>query len=95
MVLAGDFGWDDVGTWGALHRVRTHDASQNAAIGELFALDARNNVVQAEGSTVVLYGVDNLVVVARDGLVMVTTADRSSDLKTLIDALPSSVRDRR
>ena len=95
MVLAGDFGWDDVGTWGALHRVRAHDASQNAAIGELFALDARNNVVQAEGSTVVLYGVDNLVVVARDGLVMVTTADRSSDLKTLIDALPSSVRDRR
>lgn len=94
MVLAGDFGWDDVGTWGALHRVRAHDASQNAAIGELFALDARNNVVQAEGSTVVLYGVDNLVVVARDGLVMVTTADKSSDLKTLVDALPSSVRDR-
>jgi mannose-1-phosphate guanylyltransferase len=42
----------------------------------------------------VLYGVSDLVVVVRDGLVLVTTVDRSSDLKTLIDALPPSARER-
>ncbi len=26
LVLPGRFGWDDVGTWAALHRVRAHDA---------------------------------------------------------------------
>ena len=30
LVLPGDFGWDDVGTWGALHRVRSLDATSNA-----------------------------------------------------------------
>ena len=94
MVMAGDFGWDDVGTWGALRRVRTRDAFGNAMSGHAHAVDARGNVVHAEGSEVVLYGVSDLVVVARDGLVLVTTVDRSSDLKTLVEALPETVRER-
>ena len=94
MVMAGDFGWDDVGTWGSLRRVRVGDASGNAMSGNAHAVDARGNVVHAEGSEVVLYGVSDLVVVARDGLVLVTTIERSSDLKTLVEALPETVRER-
>lgn len=94
LVLPGNFGWDDVGTWAALHRVRRHDASGNAASGRVHALDASGNVVHAEGNAVVLYGVRDLVVVTRDGLTLVTTVDRSADLKTLIDSLPGDLRDR-
>lgn len=92
LVMPGRFGWDDVGTWAALHRVRSLDAHQNATNGPTFALQARGNVVHAEHNTVVLYGVDDLVVVTRDGLVMVTTRDKASDLKTLLDALPTELR---
>ena len=92
LVLPGDFGWDDVGTWGALRRVRALDASGNAMSGRVHALDARGNVVHADGNAVVLYGVSDLVVVTRDGLTVVTTVDRSSDLKTLLDSLPSDLR---
>lgn len=93
LVIPGDFGWDDVGTWAALHRVRAHDRDGNAANGTSFLFQSRNNVVHSEGPTVVLYGVDDLVVVARDGLTMVTTRERAADLKTLLDALPASLRD--
>ena len=92
-VLSGDFGWDDVGTWAALRRVKPEDESGNVSSGNVFALDARGNVVHTEGSAVVLYGVSDLVVVSRDGLTLVTTADRSADLKTLVDSLPASLRD--
>jgi mannose-1-phosphate guanylyltransferase len=95
LVIAGDFGWDDVGTWGALRRVRARDASGNAMGGDAHAVASSGNVVHAEDTTVVLYGVEDLVVVARPGLVLVTTVDKSSDLKTLIDKLPPSVRDQR
>jgi len=94
LVLPGDFGWDDVGTWAALRRVRARDASGNAIAGAVHALDAKDNVVHAEGNTVVLYGVSNLVVVTRDGLTLVTTVERSADLKTLLDTLPAELRDR-
>ena len=93
LVVPGDFGWDDVGTWAALERVRTPDAAGNATSGRVHAVDARANVVHADGGAVVLYGVEGLVVVARDGLTLVTTTDRAADLKTLLDALPPELRE--
>jgi mannose-1-phosphate guanylyltransferase len=93
LVLPGDFGWDDVGTWGALHRVRALDDASNAVAGDVHAVDASGNVVHAEMGTVVLYGVRDLVVVTRPGLTLVTTRDRASDLKVLLDRLPSDVRE--
>jgi mannose-1-phosphate guanylyltransferase len=93
LVLPGDFGWDDVGTWAALKRVRTCDAHGNATSGSVHALESRDNVVHADGNTVVLYGVQDLVVVSRAGLTLVTTTERASDLKQLIDTLPPQIRE--
>jgi mannose-1-phosphate guanylyltransferase len=42
----------------------------------------------------VVYGVSDLVVVALDGLTVVTTQEHAADLKTLIDSLPPRLRDR-
>lgn len=93
LVLPGDFGWDDVGTWAALRRVRARDADGNAVAGGAHLVASRDNVVHAEGNTVVLYGVSDLVVVTRAGLTLVTTIERAADLKLLLDALPAAVRD--
>jgi mannose-1-phosphate guanylyltransferase len=90
-VLAGTFGWDDVGTWGALRRVRKHDAQGNAVQGHAYAVDSRDNVIHAPEGKVVLYGVSDLVVVVENGMVLVTTVDKSADLKTLMEALPRGV----
>lgn len=92
LVVPGDFGWDDVGTWGSLHRVRQHDAQGNALSGHVHALEATNNVVHAEGQQVVLYGVHDLVVIARDGMTVVTTVDASADLKRLVESLPPHLK---
>ena len=92
MVVPGDFGWSDVGTWAALRAVRTADDQGNVPSGPTFLRDAHGNVVHAEGRTVVLYGVDDLVVVTTDGVTLVTTVERAADLKTLLDALPPEVR---
>ena len=92
-VIPGDFGWDDVGTWGALKRVKPGDEDGNVTSGETHVLDAKSNVVHAEGNAVVLYGVSDLVVVTRGGLTLVTTTDKSAELKALVDSLPSHLRD--
>ena len=95
MVIPGDFGWDDIGTWAALMRVRQKDASGNATTGSVHTLDASRNVVHTEGSdAVVLYGVSDMVVIAHEGLTLVTTVERASDLKKLVESLPASIRDR-
>ncbi|MGI8508527.1 MAG: mannose-1-phosphate guanylyltransferase [Gemmatimonadaceae bacterium] len=90
-VIPGDFGWDDVGTWAALHRVRAADSTGNVASGTVHAAESSNNVVHAEANAVVLYGVSDLVVITRAGLTVVTTREKSADLKSLIASLPAAL----
>ncbi len=93
LVIPGDFGWDDIGTWGALRRVRPLDAHGNAAHGDTVLHESYHNVVHATQGTIVLYGVDNLVVVTKAGLTVVTTVDRAADLKSLLAALRPDLRE--
>ncbi|HEX9564146.1 MAG TPA: sugar phosphate nucleotidyltransferase [Gemmatimonadaceae bacterium] len=92
VVLAGEFGWDDVGTWAALRRARELDDTGNGASGRTLFVDSSGNVVHAEGSAAVLYGVDGLLVVTLPGITFVTTLERAADLKPLVDALPPDLR---
>ncbi|MGH7664931.1 MAG: mannose-1-phosphate guanylyltransferase [Gemmatimonadaceae bacterium] len=93
LVLPGDFGWDDVGTWAALQRVLPLDDAGNAVRGNVHALESGRNVVHAENGAIVMYGVSDLVVVARDGLTLVTTVERAADLKRLVEWLPAELRE--
>jgi mannose-1-phosphate guanylyltransferase len=95
LVIPGDFGWDDVGVWAALSRVRPRDSHGNAMHGDVHAIDAAGNIVYADGGTVVLFGVRDLVVVTRAGLTLVTPASRSHELKALLEQLPPRVRELR
>jgi mannose-1-phosphate guanylyltransferase len=91
-VVPGDFGWDDVGTWASLHRVRAADDGGNVNSGSAVVAESTNNVVHAEGNAVVLFGVSDLVVVTRNGLTLVTTRERSVELKNLIESLPAAMQ---
>ena len=88
-VVPGDFGWDDVGTWASLARVRTKDEFGNVTTGEVHMLDCCDNVVHVDAGSVVMYGVNDLVVVARKGLTLVTTREKAADLKRLVESLPA------
>lgn len=92
VVVPGDFGWDDVGTWASLRRARELDDDGNGVVGAVHLHDATGNVVHADASRVVLYGVSGLLVVSLDGLTFVTTLDRAADLRPLLDALPDHLR---
>ena len=85
--VAATFAWDDVGRWEALSRTRQPDASGNVALGDARFVEARDNVVFAEEGSVVLFGVDDLVVVRTGGTTLVLPRERAADLKTLLTAL--------
>lgn len=92
LVLQGDFGWDDVGTWASLRRARDLDDDGNGAVGNVHFVEADCNVVHSERGTVVVYGVSRMLVVTLDGLTFVTSLERATDLRPLLDALPGSMR---
>ncbi len=92
VVMRGEFGWDDVGTWASLRRVRELDDTGNGIMGDVHCIDASGNVVHADENCVVAYGVSGMLVVSIRGLTFVTTLERASELGPLLNALPGSLR---
>jgi mannose-1-phosphate guanylyltransferase len=92
VLVPGDFGWDDVGTWASLRRARELDDDGNGAHGPVHFVECTGNVVHSEGVPAVLYGVSGMLVVSLAGLTFVTTLDRATELKPLLDALPEEIR---
>lgn len=91
-VLSAGFGWDDVGTWASLRRVRELDDTGNGVIGPVHCVDASGNIVHSENGEIVVYGVSGLLVVSIDGLTFVTTLERATELGPLIAQLPPHLR---
>ena len=91
--VTATFDWDDVGSWDGLTRSREADANGNVIVGSGHVVDGENNVIYAEGGTVVTFGVDDLVVVQCGDITLVSSTERAPDLKQLLEQLPSSVRE--
>jgi mannose-1-phosphate guanylyltransferase len=92
-VVTGAFAWDDVGTWQALARVRPKDPSGNVLVGPGMLHDSHDCIVWSDGHPVVLFGVQDLVVVQAHGRVLVMPTERAAAMKQLLDALPPEIRD--
>jgi mannose-1-phosphate guanylyltransferase len=92
-VVSGAFAWDDVGTWQALTRVRPKDTSGNVVVGNAFTHESEDCIVWADRDTVVLSGVQDLIVVQANGRILVMPSERAASMKQLLDALPPEIRD--
>jgi mannose-1-phosphate guanylyltransferase len=88
-----DFGWDDVGTWACLRRVRDLDDWGNGVSGHAYLVDSSGNIVHAENGTVVIYGISGMLVVSIDGLTFVTSLERARELGPLLRAIPRDLRE--
>lgn len=81
-----DIGWNDVGSWEAVYEISKKDSNGNAATGELFAEDSRNNYIDA-AKTVALVGVENLIIVDTPDALLVGERSRAQDVSKLVKTL--------
>lgn len=86
IVVEADFPWDDVGSWDALLRTLPSDDRGNATIGDVLLEDTDGCVVYADdpGMAVCLLGVQDLVVVQANGVVMVCHKDGCQEVRRLV-----------
>ncbi len=92
VLVPAEFTWDDIGNWGALERVLSHDVKGNVALGPSVVVDAAGCVSYSDSGTVAIFGVSNLIVVQAHGKVLVCPKDRAAELKRLIAALDTQAR---
>lgn len=81
--IPGDFGWSDVGTWGSLWTLLEHDKDGNAVVGKNVHLyDCRGCIVHApNAASVVLEGMEDSIVVERNGRLLVCRLSEEQRIK--------------
>ena len=89
--VPADFGWNDLGSWTALHE---HQAAKSAPTeGNLidasgrFVLNARDNYVHAPGKFVAAIGVSDVVVVETPDALLITTRQHAQDVGKVVKYL--------
>lgn len=72
-VFPADFGWSDLGTWGALYRHTPKDANQNAVVGKSVRMidSAHCLVYVSDGKQVIVEGLEDYIVAEKDGNILV------------------------
>ena len=84
--IPGDFGWSDVGTWGSLWTLLRHDSGGNAVVGDNVHLnECKGCIVHAPGaSSVVLQGLEDCIVVERDGRLLICKLSQEQRIKDFV-----------
>ena len=89
--LPSDFGWNDLGSWTALHEHHVakakHGGRNPVSTSGRFTLNAQNNYVHVLGKFVALVGVSNLVIVETEDALLITTLDQSQDVGKVVKHL--------
>jgi len=87
LTIEADFGWSDVGSWSAVHRMMHKDADGNAGNGRWLQLGAKNCLIHSPERLIVLLGIENAVVVDTPDALLVGDLNRSQAVRELVDEL--------
>ena len=88
LVIPGNFGWSDIGSWGTLLKVlsEAHGASIITK-GHHIGVDNRNCLVLANDKLIATVGLDNIVIVDTPDALLVCNANKSQQVKELLNKL--------
>lgn len=86
-VLAADFGWSDLGTWGSLYENRPKDASGNTVVGEnVLMYDSVNCIVNMpKEKVVVLEGLNDYIVVESENVLLVCRKNDEQQIRQFVN----------
>lgn len=87
LVLMGEFGWNDVGSWDALQALYEPDENGNIIYGEQVHIGTRNCIAYAKSKLIAALGVEDLIIVEADDAIMVCHKDKAQDVKKIVEEL--------
>lgn len=87
LVMPGDFGWDDIGSWTALERYAPKDDNGNVLDGKGVLLDTNDTFVFSPDKAVAAIGVEKLIVVNDNDSMLICHKNRAQEIKRVVQAL--------
>ncbi len=92
VLIPGDFGWNDVGNWRVVYDLGTKDLAGNVVMSEdnkahSLSIQAHNNLLHTNNRLIAVMGIDDLVIVDTDEILMIAPKEKVQEVKELVNRL--------
>lgn len=91
--VPSSFTWLDVGNWNAMDKIKDVDDQGNVLEGDVMPLGVKDTIVYGKGGRMIsLIGVENLVVVDTDDVLLICPRDQLAKIKEMLGKLRENAR---
>ena len=87
LTLKGDFGWNDIGSWSAIHDISKKDPNGNVFSGDVISVDSEDVLVYNKNKLTAIVGMKDVVVVETDDALLICSKDKVQDVRKVVDVL--------
>jgi mannose-1-phosphate guanylyltransferase len=85
--IPGTFGWDDVGGWLAVERIRQSNEFGNIVDGNIITIQTKNCIIQGGKKLIATVGLEDLVIVDTDDATLICDKTCTADIKKVLENL--------
>lgn len=95
-VLASDFGWSDLGTWGSLYENRAKDNNGNSTVGKNVMLyDTKNCIINfPKEKLAVIQGLEDFIVVEDNNILLICKKSEEQQIRQFVNDVMSEKGDK-
>ncbi len=86
-ILPGTFGWDDVGSWLAVERIKKTNEFGNVVNGNIITVNSHNCIIQGEKKLIATVGLEDMIVVDTEDATLICSKDHAGDIKKVLENL--------
>lgn len=86
-ILSGSFGWDDVGSWLAVGRIKKSNEFGNVISGNAVTVDTKNTIIQGGSKLIATVGLEDMIIVDTEDALLVCDAKDAGNIKKVLENL--------
>ncbi|MCX7920927.1 MAG: mannose-1-phosphate guanylyltransferase [Clostridia bacterium] len=88
LVIPGDFGWNDVGSWDALGTIFPTDESGNIIRAKHVSINTKNSIIYNNGDRLIAtIGLDNLIIADTSDALLICPKDKAQEVKNIVELI--------
>lgn len=91
--IPGTFGWDDVGSWLAVGRIRTTNEYGNVVSGNIITINTKDCIIEGSKKLIATVGLEDMIVVDTEDATLICNKNSANDIKKVLETLKNCNRD--
>lgn len=85
--IPGAFGWDDVGSWLAVERIKKTNEYGNIVDGNVITIESNNCIIEADKKLIATVGVEDLIIVDTEDATLICDKQSANNIKKVLENL--------